>query len=375
MEDNKTSPANINNNSSPAPESLPPPDNAPAPVTPVNNKKKLSLSAIVAVIAVIILGGSAAAYFGIIVPGNKPENVLKKAIANTSEQTQSKFSGKFSFESLDPAAEIKAVTIDFNGQSDIENNAFQIESEVTASGVKVPVEVRGLDGSLYIKLGDLRGIKSVVQLSAPEYAPVVDIVSDKVAERWMEIDETLSKQVGSGCTLNMSSFALNEDDLELLSRRYDEVPFMAVQNSSSDTVNGRPAIKYQLEIDDNKAAEFGSGIQELSVIKKIKECGPNDDNIDTSNRADDDVTPLTIWVDKGNKRITKLASQTTEQDENNNKARGSFEVTLEYGQADISKPDGARPITEVIGEVYGELLQSGGADNPLLQDSLPVLTD
>lgn len=371
MEEDKSLPVVTEANNTSAPEAVPQPSAEGAMPPPPNSKKKLNLGVVIAIAVALLIGGSAAAYFGIVVP-NRPENVLKRAFKNTSEQKQSKFTGKFSFEDLKEDAELKAVNIDFNGQSDVENNAFQSEVEVTASGFKVPFEVRGIDKSVFFKMGDLSGIKSLVQLSSPEYVPAVDFFNQKLANQWMEIDETLLKQAGSQCVLDLSSFVLTEEDMELLNKRYDEVPFATIKSTSDDTVNDRSATKFELELDDKKAEEFGQGLSELSIAKKIKDCSGDTDAFKGEESSEGDKSVFTIWVDKGSKTISKIATQSTEQTEERDKAKGSLEITIEYGEADVSKPDGARPITEVISELYGALLQGADPTNPLLQNSIPT---
>lgn len=321
---------------------------------------KLGIIPAVILGAVLLVAGSAAGYFGVIVP-NKPENILKASIENTALQKKSKFEGKFTFESTDPTAEIKAVNVEFKGQGDTEKNAFQSEFSVTASGVSLPFEVRSVDKSIFIKVGDLSTIKSLATASAPEYGLIIDAVNDKLANQWIEIDETLLKQAGAECTLN-TSFALTKADVELLQKRYQEVPFATVKNTTSDTVNGRAAYKYEIDFDDNKAADYIKGLEELSVVKKLKECSGDTEALDTEELADDDITPMTIWVDKGTKTLSKFAMNSTKQDEEKENFKGTFEMTFEFGQADISKPEGAKPAMEIIGELQALLLGGAGFD-------------
>ncbi|MBA3758888.1 hypothetical protein H0X10_04670 [Candidatus Saccharibacteria bacterium] len=324
-----------------------------SPTPPKSGGKKLfgKIGMVPAVIIAVVLlvGGSAAAYLGIVIP-NKPENVLKIAFENTALQKKSKFDGKFTYESTDPEAQIKAVNITFKGQGDIEKNAFQTELEATASGVKLPIEIRSVDKSLFVKVGDLSTIKNLAIAAAPEYGVIIDEVNKKLADQWIEIDETLLKQVGADCALN-TSLALTNEDIEMLKKRYQEVPFTAVKSTTSEAVNGRDAYKYEIELDDNKGAEYIKGLQELSVVKKLKECSKDDDVLDTKELADDDITPITLWIDKDTKTLSKFVMNSTQQDEEKSQIKGSLEMTFQFGEAEIVKPEGARPALEVFGEL------------------------
>ncbi len=342
----------------PASPQLPVP---PAPVTSKNSRKLKLLAALVAALLVVV-GGSAAAYYAVVVP-NKPENVLKKAISNTALQKKAKFDGKISYESTDPAASLKAVNVTFNGAADTDANNFGTAFEITASGAKLPIEVRHVDKSVFFKIGDLGSIKGLAQAAAPEYGTVVDTLNKKIANQWVEVDETLLKQANADCALN-TSFALSQEDIDILQKRFDQVPFASVKSTSDDTVNGHSAIKYEINIDDNKGAEYVKGLDELPLVKKIKQCNPSSQQSatdTTKSLADNDITPLTLWVDKDSKQIVKLAGQSTKQDETKDKFKATFEVTLQYGQASVTKPDGAKPFMEVFGDLsqlFGSLGQN-----------------
>lgn len=366
MNNDQQHPPALDNSTTETPALPPAMPQQPAP-TSSGKKRKLGVAAIVIIVALFLVAGSATAYFGLIVP-NRPENILKKAFANTTKQQAGSFTGKVSFENLDPSADIKAVNVNFDGQSDTENEAFQTNMEVSASGIKLPFEIRGIDNSLFVKVGDFSNIKNLVEVTSPEYAPLVDFLNKELADKWMEIDETMLKQAGAGCVVDMSSLRMTDDDLKLISQRYDEVPFIIIKNQSDDTVNGLAATKFEIEIDNKKTDEFGKGLEELSFVKKLKECNQGDETVQADDQPEDDVTPMTIWVDKGSKTITKLASETTRQSEERDNVRGVFEMTMQYGPVEIAKPSGAWPITEVLASLYNSLSQDGDPNNPILQN-------
>jgi hypothetical protein len=325
------------------------------------SKKKVSKVALMAASLALLIGGSAAAYFGVVVP-SQPENILKTAISNTAQQRKVGYDGKFTYESTEQEAALKAVNVAFNGQYDADQSDFQSAFNITASGATLPLEVRGVGGNLYFKIGDLGSIRGLVQAGAPVYASAVDGLNKTIANQWIEVDETLLKQANASCALN-TSFALTKADVELLQKRYKEVPFANVKSHSDDNVNGRVAIKYEIDLDDNKGAEYAKGLQELSIIKKMKECNPNQDTSpDLDSLGDNDTTPIALWVDKGSKQIVKLAGKSTKQDEEKSHFKADYEITLKYGQASISKPEGAKPFMEVFGglsELLGPLMMGG----------------
>lgn len=321
---------------------------------------KLGILPVAAIAGFLLIAGSAAAYLGVIVP-NQPENVLKAAFQNTAKETQVSVDGIAKFESTDKNAEIKAFNIGIKGQSDSVKKAFQTELTLTASGVTLPVEVRKIDNILYIKLGDLRTIKGLAAAAAPEYAELIDAANDTVANQWIEIDETLLKQAGADCALN-TSMVLNQQDIDVLASKYQQAAFVTVKSTQSETVNNRAAYRYELEIDNKKAEEFGRGLDELSFVKELKECTDENESASETSEAEG-VTPLTIWVDKGTKTLRKIVMQTTEEAEKESQLKGSVEVTFDYGSASIAKPEDAKPAMEVVAELQA-LLMDGVMSDP-----------
>lgn len=331
----------------------------------MGNKKLVLLAAVTAGL-LVVAGGSAAAYYGVVAP-SKPENILKKAVSNTALQTKTKFDGKFAYETTDAKATIKAVNVTFKGDADTQASKFGSAVEINASGAKLPVEIRIIDKSIFVKIGDLASVKGLAQTVAPEYGAIVDAVNEKIANQWIEADETLLKQAKANCALAVS-LVLTKDDIELLQKRYQQVAFATIKNNTNDTVNGHSAFKYDIAIDDNKGVEYLKGLNDLSLVKKIKECNSDSSAMNTTNGlADNGTTPLTLWVDKASKQIIKIASQSSKQDEQNGKIKTAFEVTMQYGQAQVVRPDGAKPFLEVFGEfsqLFGGLSSSLGPQKP-----------
>lgn len=319
---------------------------------PFYKKIKLGIAGIIFIVLLVLAIGSAGAYFGLILP-NKPENLLKTAITKTAEQKKSKFTGTLTYESTDKSARVKAMNFEFDGQADVEKGALQAAVNMNAGGFKVPFEVRNVDRSAFFKFDDLNGLKSAVQLSAPQHAGIADALDKKLTDQWIEIDPTLQKQAGAGCSFD-SSYSLTKADTDMLFQRYKVMPFGNIKSTTNDMVNGISTTRYEIDIDDNKAAEYANGLNELSLIQKMRECNGNNNSINSMRFNDGDTRPLTLWVYKGTKTIAKVATRSTAQDEQKNKFKSTLEMTFQYGQADISKPENAQPLTNVLGGLSGD---------------------
>lgn len=346
------------------------PNQPPVMSTPLNtrngNRKKLILFVGLIAAVVVLLAGSAGAYYGIIVP-SKPENILRKALGNTLSQKKTKFDGKFSYESTDKNASLKAVNATFNGSGDAQTNAFTSIFEVTASGIKLPFELRHVNNNIYVKIGDLGGLRGLVKAASPTYVTTFETLNKKLANQWLEIDQTLLKQANVDCAFN-ADFSLTQEDIQLLDNRFKEVSFAKIKGAQMDTVNGHSAYKYDIEIDDNKLDEYGKGLERLSIVKKIKDCKLPNGTKSSKSLANNDLTPLTIWIDKATKQIVKVAGKSTAQDEKKSQFKANFEITMQYGQASIVKPEGAKPLLEVIGD-FSQLLGLGSSAAPAVPSS------
>jgi hypothetical protein len=320
-------------------------------------KKKLGLAMVVLIALVVLMGSSAAAYLAVIVP-NKPENILKNAFENTLDQKKAKFDGKLSFESTDPSASLKAVNADINGQSDLEANAHEINFDISASGVKIPLETRFVDRAIYLKFGGLQSLTGLLSAGGPRYAAYADSIGKKLENQWIEVDETLLKQVGGGCALDIS-YNLSKEDKKLLLDQYEKHPFAKIKSKTDDTVNGKDAVKFELTIDAQQRNEFSRSLSELSVMQKIEACKKSEKLIGTDKQDNSQDGEITVWVDKSSKTITKLMTKTTPEQEASTKSRAALELTLTYGQAEVTKPSGAKPLMEVFGDLNSVL---GAAD-------------
>lgn len=312
-------------------------------------------------IALLVVGGSVGAYLGVIMP-NKPENVLKTAFENTAKQTQVNFNGVGKFESTKPNADIKAFNIEYNGKVDSQKNIFQTEMKFTASGVSLPVDIRKVDTSLYLRFGDLKTIQNLAGTAAPEYAQLISLFGDKISNQWIEIDETLLKQSEeANCALN-TSLTLTDGDIELLKSKYESSPFITTDSTSSEDVNGRAAFKYDLTLNAAKANEFGKVFDELSAIKALKECSRDDSDITDDIEDDTEDAKITLWVDKQDKTITKIRSEITENEADDTDFTGFVEITMSYDPVTIEKPEGARPAMDIISELQATLMDQYGQD-------------
>jgi hypothetical protein len=326
---------------------------------------------LIALAAVIVIGGgSAAAYFGAIVP-NKPANVLKSAVVNTLQQTQ--VSSKGTLEASSGAGGL-ALKADINSAVNSVAKTADVQLNLTVSGVSFPIEARLVNKNVYVKVGDLSSISGLVGAYSPDAGSVATAVSSQLSNKWIVIDETLLNEAGIGCVLN-SNWTLSQADIKLLENQYSQNPAVTIQSTSSDSVNGQKAEKFVLSIDDDKAAAaFGNAktFNNLSMVKSLEKCYKNSSALSgtsTTIKGDHDKTPITLWVDKGSKRIVKAELQTSAKEKKAGMS-GSFTTTISYKPVSITAPPNPEPAIQVFTDI-----QKSISSNPALSGLLGGGTD
>jgi hypothetical protein len=181
-------------------------------------------------------------------------------------------------------------------------------------------------------------------------------INKDVANQWIQIDSTLIKEAKLGCLSDYPA-PLGQADIQALTNSYKQKPFVTVTSHSTEAVTGASTIKYQLSIDDDKAAALN--LSGSAYFKKLTSClnqGDSSKPASLSSLKDGDKTPITIWVDKKTKLVVKYEAKSTAKDKANG-TDGSLSGTIKYGKVSIAAPSGAKPALNVINDLgLGALL-------------------
>jgi hypothetical protein len=337
--------------------------NSPMP----HQRRRFSLKSplVVAILAVlIVLGGSAAAYFGYVIP-NKPENVLAKAVSNSLAQTQLTTTG-----TLDSSSDGIAAHMEYTADINETTHALDLKLNVTISGVKIPLEIITINKNLYFKVGDLSSLEGILAQFAgvnnSDYKNLEDQVNKAITNQWIEVDSTLIKEAKLDCLANYPT-AFSQTDINALKTSYKGSPFVTISSHSADKVNGAAATKYLLSINDDSLAKLN--LNNTGYFKTLNDCLKQADpssSLSLSSLKDGDKTPLTIWVDKANKRIVKYEFQSTAKDKSKG-VDGDLSGTISYGNVNITQPTNAKPVLNLLNDlnldsIFSNSLNSKAAD-------------
>ena len=319
------------------------------------NKNKLLM--LVAIIVIVLLGASAAAYFGVIEP-SKPDTKLRKSFLNLASKKQVSVSGQMDFADKKSTGSVKGFTADYTIDADLEKSDFALAGKVGINGAQFPFDLRSLDKDIYIKVGGLSSVDKLLPAGSvdpmtAEYLKLAASISDK----WYVVDRSYLQQAGvsANCVSDIS-YALNKKDIDKIDAAYKKYPLFKVKNTSKEKVDGVETTKMELDpASDETANKFGNELTSLSVVSKVKACLKD---TGVSDKVDKEV-----MADKENKDNSKIYAYVT-----NDKQLKKLEITADDETATvkftmvfsdkanaITKPEGAKPIQELLSSLMGSL--------------------
>lgn len=316
--------------------------------------------AVAAVIFLVLLGGSSGAYYGYVLP-NKPENVLAKAFSNSLSQHQFTTEGTLNITSGGVSGKLE-----YNSAVNEDSHSTDTKFNATISGVNIPLELITTKGNAYFKVGDLsslQGLLSPYLGSSPDIKAMEDKIVKDVTSQWYVVDSTLIKEAKLSCLSDWPA-AFTSADINSLKSAYHKNQFAKIASHSADTISGQAAVKYEINVNDDQLAKYD--LNNTPYFKNLVSCLKQADpsaSLDLSSSKDGDTTPITLWVDKSSKRIIKYATHSTAQDKKDD-VTGDLTGTIKYGSVEISPPQNAKPVINLLGDLNLSGL-SGSSDNSL----------
>jgi len=311
---------------------------------------------------VVLASGSAAAYYGLVVP-NQPANVLKTAIVNTLKQNSVNYKATVDYQP-NSGATIAPLRLTVSGSRNAAAKTSDTVITFNGYGTDLSLEARFVNNNLYVKVGDLSTLAALAGQYVPSLANTATTISKDLSNQWIVVDQTLLDQGGIGCVIN-SSFSISQADINLLSSDYAKHPFLNIKNTSSASVNGQAAEEFQVNIADNTAAGFIQNIGNLSAIKHLETCkGVTNTNTSSSLasiKGDTSTTALNIWVSKSNKQIVQMSLPDTAKYMSSVQGKVNNLLTLNYTNASITAPANAESVLALYTKLAPALQSALGA--------------
>ncbi len=311
--------------------------------------KKLLSIPVIAGIAALLLAGGAGAYFGVVVP-NKPENIWKKSLSNTSKGLDkliayskqkkdikgTKLSGNFRGEASGVVADGS-----FEGKSYEQNSEFK--ADIGAAGARVNLEILSNvpDGSknpdIYFKAKGLASIGKVLGSASPE-------ISDSLTSfdnQWYVLDHTALDQIEAMYTKTESEKdkkpELTADDVYaiedavnratkdyLLSTAPDKAVMKVHKSVGKEVIDGRKVFHYEVTFDKGHMKAYVTALKdelkktklgELYKEPSFEEAIGFSEMIKSIDELKDDQG-IDVWTDTATKLIRKVRFTDKENNKN-----------------------------------------------------------
>lgn len=333
-----------------------PPAGTPADPLPIGQgkrrKKGLFIGLIVAAVIVLLSGGAAAAYYGYYLP-NKPENVLRAALANSFDPAKAKtvhLSGHMTVEEGETDVPVK---VTFQGAGDNESGAIDIGAQLDVLLTKITFDARSVDGkTLYFKVGGLDGLSRLLTgmagsdpVSAMDAAILEGYTSviESVNEQWFEVSESLIQQFGGAS----GDATLSESDLQKIKDIYLANEFLVVKEKLADeAVKGVNSFHYKVGIDKTKFKSFMTNVSEQVEALELE-----DWQLEAFNSALDELNfndfAYELWIAKSDKMVRQMAFTYAKDGD-----KLDAKLTIEsYNQpVKVEKPANAKSVMELLSE-------------------------
>lgn len=299
----------------------------------------------------LLIGGGAAAYFVVVVP-TKPENKLLAGFANAANQRLVTLKGKVDGQANNGGGQIGYST-DFTMALDGNNNNFALGSTLGVAGTKFPVELRFVDKNFYFKVGGLDGISALApyfDINDPAVKQYLDSLK-KINDQWYEVDRSVlgtTSDSASNCLENLNT-QFSAADKELFKKAYRVHQPLIVKNNTPAVVDTQAVTKYELTLSDGKALkDFASKLNGLSIVQKLNECNNSQEKLETGiDESSQPSRPFFIYLDS-KKEIKKF-----EMNYEETQGTVKIETTFNWGSASISKPEGAKPVQDILTDIFG----------------------
>lgn len=329
--------------------------------------KKTKLFAAIAGVAVLLIGGSAAAYFGVIVP-NKPQRIVQDTLTNTtnSEKTKTaKFEGEVNCVSGDACKSVSGAS--FKGGID-EKGSFDLNVQLKTVVTSVGFDARSVgDKSIYLRLSGLDGLDKLLAAfggqdpeataAIAQYAPIIAQVNNQ----WYTVDESLLKQLGDNAKLPTNQDKISSADAKKIGDIYSRHNFIKIDKTLADEkIHNQNSYHVQATIDKAQLKAFATELKNANVNNlKIEQ-----KDIDEIDKADFSKYPFELWVSKADRMLTQFA-MTVSQDGTTVKVRVA---AYDYNKpVTVEKPSGAKSILELVSQLaplYSGGVQGADSSNP-----------
>lgn len=327
--------------------------------TKKNPFKKLSVLTIGLIAAGVLILGSAAAYFGYIVP-NRPENIWKSALSNSAK----------AYDSLvtygEEQKEIKGAKIEGNfsatsegatGDANISGTFYEKQGQGTIdvgfAGSRYTAEIRAIEAEnadypdLYAKVDGLKGLGAL--LGASGGSASAGTFLDSLDGQWVFVDHTALEGMFSQIQSTQEEPEVTTEEAIAIAKKVGDVNrehlfstdeskavFRVAEQVGKEDFEGRESYKFVVEVNKENLKAYIEALKTELKDTKLPELIGDDydktfddmiEEINTSEEVENETAE--VWVDMGTKLIRNIRFTDEDNDKN------IFDISLLYEGGDV----------------------------------------
>lgn len=321
-----------------------------SPLPPQNKKpkNKLLLALGIVFVIIILLAGSAFAYMELVV-NQKPEVRLAKSIEHFMSQKSANIDGSF-----ETASDSLSVNVGIKGAYDINSQTSEATMTIGVAGMRVPVNLKFVNKSLYFMLDDTKAITDYVSSFLGAYSESYTSIPS-LDGKWFVVDKSAftSSKEASECYDKIS--ALTPAEYSAIADAYKQHPFVTITSATNVEKDGKKLLKVELS-NINKAEfdAFAAQVKLNGTINAALECYNTSDVSDDSNSGVDAEQKIADIANKtkgtwylyinSNNQIDSVEGTVTDDS-----TKATVALKLDYTKpVDVKAPDNPEPIQNLL---------------------------
>lgn len=326
------------------------------PVIPPESgsKKKFIWAGAIAVLVVLLGGGAAAAYFFYFAAAPTPEEALAKMLANMSQVQSFSYRLEIQTDISDPEAPWSS-SLNATGAVD-RMQAFQTNATLAINTDilqgSATFEVRALHNKLFLNLTSMSQLGFAGAFLGPFQG------------QWIALDLAAATSTASQFGVNVDVDASSLDPANLAKVKqaiFENFPIVITAALGVEDVEGVPAYHYTFRMDEDKLTALLTRIAAISGETTLSES----DWRESAKLALESNAGMKgdLWISKSDLLLRKLALGGPFSVPTGPAIVGTSSGTLTLGgfnqNVPITEPTGAKPLEEVLEELFGSLGTGG----------------
>lgn len=318
---------------------------------PVKKSKKKAIIISIIIFILLLVGGGAAYAFAYL--PNTPENVLLRALYNTTSRSEVK-SGN-----IDGTLKVSGEGVpeqlgDINVKASLsESGDYSALISADLSGSELSLEARTIEQKdNYIKLDGLDKLGVIAKSFGQDDKETVAMLEAlgpalaRLNNKWIQLDES-SGQVTGDAENTLDVLNLKQEDSDKVAEAYQKYPVIQIKEVLDDEdVNGEASYHYRVVLDKDNYVAFLGELKDANIESlKVEQA-----DIDAAKNDDLSKLNLEVWIKKADRTINQVLLS---GEEDGTKAELRLALTNVNQQINIDRPEDATKFEDIFSNLLG----------------------